>query len=256
MEVVVNSLLTHYNLVTPKSAKPDAQTVLLIHGWGDSSKTFTDLMSELGEEYTTVALDLPGFGTSQSPAEVWGLEEYAAFVRDFLEKLKINNLTAVIAHSNGAAVAIKGIATGLIEPEKLIILGGAGIRDREKAKKLGLKIVAKTGKAATFWLPENKKKSLRKRLYGVSGSDMLVAPHLQETFKKTVAQDVQEDASRIQLPTLLVYGDKDAATPPLYGEIYASCMPDARLEIVPDAGHFVHHDQADKVYKLIQGFLA
>jgi pimeloyl-ACP methyl ester carboxylesterase len=84
---------------------------------------------------------------------------------------------------------------------------------------------------------------------------MLLVPHMQETFKQTVRQDVQEEASQLKLPTLLIYGQNDRATPPLYGEIYQQLIKGAKLQIVPDAGHFVHHDQPAQSMELIREFL-
>jgi pimeloyl-ACP methyl ester carboxylesterase len=160
-----------------------------------------------------------------------------------------------VAHSNGGALAIYGLAHKQLQADKLVLIGAAGIRDRQKTKRLLIKIIAKTGKTATFWLPVEKRQKLRKRLYGVVGSDMLLVPHMQETFKQTVRQDVQEEASQLKLPTLLIYGQNDRATPPLYGEIYQQLIKGAKLQIVPDAGHFVHHDQPAQSMELIREFL-
>lgn len=250
MQAVVDSLLTHYN-----KKGQGKKTVLLLHGWGDSSNTFKQLQDNLADNYSVIAVDLPGFGQSQIPNDVWSLDNYARFVRTFLKKLSEENLYAVIAHSNGGAVAIRALALEAIAPKKLILLASAGIRDRQKLRKLGLKIIAKTGKVATFWLPAHHKRKLQKKLYGAAGSDMLVVPHLQETFKITVRQDVQNDAKKINIPTLLIYGQNDKATPPEYGKIYQNLISGSQFEVVEDAGHFVHHDQAEQVAKLIGEFL-
>lgn len=248
-QIVVDDLLT-----TKTQVGTSKKVILLIHGWGDSHETFKALQESLGDTFTTVSFDLPGFGVAQAPSEVWGLDEYAQFTKHFLEK---NNLTptAIIAHSNGGALALRGLATGNLATEKLIIIGGAGIRNKQKGRKAVLKLIAKTGKVATLWLPEHHKQKLRKKLYGVAGSDMLVAPHLQETFKKTVAQDVQSDAEKIMIPTLLIYGENDTATPPLFGEIFHQIIENSTLQIVGGAGHFVHQDRSPEVVASIKEFL-
>jgi len=250
MQIVVDSLLTTYQ--TRGTKKP---TVLLMHGWGDDHRTFKGLQADLAKDYTVVAVDLPGFGGTQVPSSVWGLAEYAAFTQKFLAKLGITSLHAVVAHSNGAAVAIYGVAHGTIKTDKLVLLGAAGIRDRQKGRRLAVKVIAKTGKVATFWLPEHHRKKLQKKLYGTVGSDMLVVPQLEATFKKTVRQDVQADAKQLKLPTLLIYGEKDTATPPLYGEIYHNLIADSTLQTVGGASHFVHHDQPAQVSGAILEFL-
>lgn len=249
MQVVVNDLLVQY-----QQAGKGPKKVLFLHGWGDSSKTFAGLIKNFDKNYNCIVLDLPGFGGSQMPSTAWGLDEYANFVKDFLKKINAQPF-AVVAHSNGAALAIKAVATEVIAPNKMVLLGAAGIRNQEKFKKLLLKTVAKTGKVATFWLPKSSKKKLQQKLYGTVGSDLLVVPHMQETFKKTVRQDVQQDARKIDLPVLLIYGGRDTATPPFYGQIYANLIKNARLDIVAGAGHFVHQDAEADVAKKIEDFL-
>lgn len=248
MQVIVHDLLTGYD----KQGK--GPVILLLHGWGDSRATFSELSQALAKHYTVVALDLPGFGQSQIPPVVWNLDNYAGFVRDFLDKLELKP-HAIVAHSNGGSVAIRGLAQGVLRADKLVLLASAGIRDRQKLRRLGLKVIAKTGKAATFWLPTRHKKTLQKKLYGAAGSDLLTVPHLQETFKVTVRQDVQQDAKKLHLPTLLVYGDSDKATPPLYGQAYNQLISGSQLHVLEGAGHFIHHDQPQKVTTLIQDFL-
>jgi pimeloyl-ACP methyl ester carboxylesterase len=250
MHIVVDDLLTSYSKVGSGKA------ILLLHGWGDSSHSFAELQKDLAKKFCVIAVDLPGFGTTQAPLVAWHLEDYAKFTKAFLKKLQVDTLHGIIGHSNGGALTIYGLAHGQLVSDRLVLIGAAGIRDRQKTRRLLLKIVAKTGKTATFWLPVETRQKLRKRLYGVAGSDMLLVPHMQETFKQTVRQDVQVEASQLKLPTLLIYGQNDKATPPLFGEIYQQLIKGSQLQIVPDASHFVHHDQPGQSLQLVREFLS
>lgn len=251
MQVVTNSILTHYEL------SGTGPVLLLLHGWGDRLETFDAITSMLQKTFTVVRLDLPGFGGTEAPQETWGLEQYAGFVSDFMTKLDIPKPRALIGHSNGGAVAITGLAHKTLQADRLILLASAGIRNRHGLRKNFIKLVAKVGKAATFWLPRHHKQALQRKLYGTIGSDMLVAPHLKETFKRTVSQDIQQQAEQLRLPTLLIYGDKDAATPvheigvPLHEVIHNS-----KLHILHDADHFVHQAAAQEVSQQIKEFVA
>ena len=229
--------------------------VLLLHGWGDSSATFKELINSLSGKYQTLSVDLPGFGATQAPKDVWDLDDYAHFVRVLLEKLNLGQPYAVIGHSNGGALTVRAVSLGDLKPEKIVLLAASGVRTNNQIKRMFLKVLAKTGNVATIWMPERYRQSLRKSLYGVAGSDMLVAPHLQDTFKKTVRQDVQGDAAAIKVPTLLIYAANDDAIPVADGRQYQSLIKNSRLEIIENAGHFVHHDQAAKVTHLIEEFL-
>ncbi len=249
MQVVVDSLLTHYE------ALGTGQTVILLHGWGDSAAGLRALQAALAKKYTVVAVDLPGFGGTQAPATTWGLDDYAQFVAHFMKKIGVSKAVAIVGHSNGGAVAIRGVANDMLRPEKLVLLAAAGIRAHGGLRKLGFKALAKSGKVASIWLPAVQREQVRRKLYHSAGSDMLVVPELQAAFKKTVSQDLQADAAKINLPALLLYGEQDTAAPVWYGERYHELMSASTLEILPGAGHFAHLDRPAEVVKAIEEFV-
>lgn len=229
--------------------------IFLLHGWGDSSKGLADLSQALAKNYRVLSVDLPGFGGTQNPKEVWGLDNYSEFIASCFTKLDLKQPYAVIGHSNGGAVAVRALGLKKLQPKRLVLLAASGIRTKQKSRRLILNIIAKTGNIATIWMPERYRKALRQSLYATAGSDMLVAPELEETFKKTVRQDVQNDAANLDLPTLIINGTEDKAVPVQDGQQYKRLIKDSKLEIIDGAGHFVHQDEAQKVEGLIQEFL-
>lgn len=249
MQVIVDSLLTHYT----RAGK--GPLVLILPGWADSSKSWGPVQTALAKDFDVIVLDLPGFGDSQAPAKTWGLDEYALFAGEFLAKLEAPSLEAAIGHSNGGAIAIRGVACGHLKPAKLVLLASAGIRHQQQGRKAMLKILTKTGKYVTMPLPKGIKQRLRKQVYTAIGSDMLVAEHMQETFKKVVGDDVQADARQITTPALLVYGDKDGQTPLAYGQTFYGLLTGSTFEIIENAGHFLHLEQPDKVVHEVRKFL-
>jgi pimeloyl-ACP methyl ester carboxylesterase len=250
MQAIVNNLSVKYEL----SGK--GKLVLLLHGWGQASETFSKIQKELSTKYRILSVDLPGFGGTQLPPAAWDLDDYAHFLDGLLVKLKLSQPYAVVGHSNGGALAIRAVSLGKIRPEKLVLLAASGVRTNSQGKRIFFKFVAKLGNAATIWLPEHRRAALRKRLYGAAGSDMLVMPDLQDTFRRTVRQDVQADAAAIRVPTLLVYAAGDEDVPPEDGEQYHKLIKNSELKIIQAAGHFVHIDQSQKVINLIEGFLS
>jgi pimeloyl-ACP methyl ester carboxylesterase len=248
MQVVVSDLITSY------IREGKGESLLFLHGWGDSSKTFLNLINDLKDDFDCIAVDLPGFGNTQLPPKAWSLDDYAKFVESFLNKIGINNLGAIIAHSNGGAITIRSLSLGLLAPKKVILIAASGVRNINGGRKKMYKLIAKTGKGLTFWLPKKQKESLKRRLYGSIGSDMLVVPELKETYKNIINQDVQADAAKVTQPSLLIYGSGDDSTPLSFGERYVKLMPNSKLEVV-DSGHFVHQEQTQKVIEMIKGFL-
>jgi pimeloyl-ACP methyl ester carboxylesterase len=249
MQIIVDDLLVHYELIGK------GRLVLLLHGWGDNSQGLAALQKQLSNQYQVLAVDLPGFGATQAPQEVWNLDNYSQFAASLLQKLELGQLYAVVGHSNGGALAIRAIALQKLSPQKLVLLAASGIRSGQSTKRLLLKFIAKIGNIATIWMPDRYRRGLRKSLYGAAGSDMLVVPELQETFKKTVRQDVQVDAAMLELPTLLVYAANDRAVPLADGQTYHKLIGDSRLEVIPGAGHFLHLEKTDQVTILIEEFL-
>lgn len=247
MQVVVQSLLTNY------IRQGAGRIILLLHGWGDSAQGLKPLVDSLSKTHEVIALDLPGFGGTQAPNGVWGLDEYAVFVQAFVDKLSIEaNVT--VGHSNGGAIAIKALSRGLVS-KKLILLASSGIRGEYKGRVKALRIVTKTGKLLTSPLPHKIKNKLRSKVYSSVGSDMLVAEHLQETFKKVVTDDVRNDAAKINQPTLLLYGDQDSSTPIRIGQLLSDSIKNSRLEIIPGAGHMLPTEVTETIATKIEEFI-
>lgn len=247
MQVVVDGLLTQYERIG--SGKP----VLVLHGWGDSSKgwqVFAKKISASG--YEVIVCDLPGFGATQAPATSWNLTQYANFVRSFVDKIGVHPYS-IIGHSNGGAIAIRGLGTGELQTERLILLASSGVRG--EGSKSWLRFVAKVGKICSAPLPKLWQKKMRKTLYNKAGSDMLVAEHMQDTFKRIVTDDVRADAAKIQVPTLLIYGSEDAATPVSYGKLLHDAINGSKIIEVPAAGHFIHTDAETVVLGAVTEFL-
>lgn len=250
MQLIVDDLVVEY-LAFGDQALP---VLLVLHGWADRAQSWHSFAQKLSGSYRVIVPSLPGFGGSQAPPSPWGLMDYAKFVQAFADKLVITP-HVIIGHSNGGAIAIRGLATGTLHADALVLLASAGIRSTKRGKKNVLRLIAKTGKFVTFALPGATRQRLRRRLYDAAGSDMLVAEHMQGTFKKVVGDDVQLDAARLHLPVLLLYGEQDVATPVVYGEQFRELIDNATLEILPGVGHFVYLDAADRVVQAIEAFL-
>lgn len=251
MQVVVDSLLTTYTQVGS-----GRKSALFLHGWGDSSTTFTMLVAEFTKQnpdYTATLVDLPGFGGTQAPDAAWTLTDYATFVAHFLNKIHIQP-QLIIGHSNGGSIAIHGLAQNLFSTDKLILIASAGIRNKS-IKKHVLQLVSQPMKIAISILPKASQKRIRHKLYSAIGSDYLVAEHLQATFKNIVSYDVRNEARLVSVPVCLIYGENDSATPPAYGREYNGLIPTSAFTTLPSAGHFVHQEQVYKVATTITEFM-
>ena len=249
MQVVLNDKIVSY------MSQGKGESILILHGWGDNSNNWQPFANDLAENYLVITVDLPGFGNSDTPPEPWGLSDYARFVGSFLNKIGITP-TYIIGHSNGGAIAIRAIAQQILSPEKLILIASAGIRNEYNGRTKALRVLTKGGKFLSTPLPTSIKKHLRQKVYTSIGSEMLVVEHMQQTFKKIVEDDVREDASQLEVPVLLVYGDEDQQTPLRYAQIFHELIIGSDLEVIAGGDHFIYKDRHNEVMRAVKGFIA
>ncbi len=80
--------------------------ILLIHGIGDNSTTWSTVQSKLAQRFTVIAPDLLGHGKSDKPRADYSVAAYANGMRDLLSVLDIERVT-VVGHSLGGGVAMQ-----------------------------------------------------------------------------------------------------------------------------------------------------
>lgn len=251
MKVLVNGQLIEYK------DEGHGKVLVLLHGWGDRMGTFDAMAAHLSKHFRVIRLDFPGFGSSPRPTDNWTIGDYASMTAEFLKKLAITDLYAIAGHSFGGRVIIKAIGQKLISPEKVILIGAAGVKPKQNGKKAAYKVVAKVGKAVTS-LPglRRTQKALRKRLYESAGAtDYLYAEGMQTIFRNTVNEDLLPLVHLISQPSLLIWGENDDQTPVSDAYAMVNELEDSELVVVQDAGHFVFLDNAPIVTEKIEEFL-
>lgn len=251
MNLIINDQLVNYQ------EEGSGKTVVLLHGWGTNLNTFNDLANLLSERYHIVRLDFPGFGQSPLPKTDWHIEDYSKLVHDFLLKLKIEKPFAIIGHSFGGRAVIKGAAKGYLKPEKVILIGSAGVKPKKGAKDLAYKSIAKFGKTVTSLPIINKlQPALRKKLYqSIGNTDYIESKAMKQIFLNTINEDLLPDVKKIPQPVLLVWGKQDEETPLQDAKLMQERLRDSRLTIIDNAGHFVYLDKPIQVKEAIEGFL-
>jgi pimeloyl-ACP methyl ester carboxylesterase len=249
MKVIVENLAVEY--------KDEGQgpVLFLLHGWMDSLRTFDALAAELSTKYRIVRIDLPGFGESEMPHKPWHVADYVNFVAGVCKKLNVEP-AAFVGHSLGGRIVLKGLAEKTLSAQKAVLIASAGVADRNTLRNWSFKMIAKAGKAATAVPPFTMLRAkLRGRLYAAAKSDYQSAGAMTPTFLNVIGENLAPLAPLVSVPTLLVWGNNDTTTPIVEGERLCSLMPDAKLEVIDGAGHFVHREKAQEVARLISGFV-
>ncbi len=248
MKIIVDGLATEY------TDEGSGKVLLFLHGWKDSLHTFDQLTPYFSNDFRVIRLDLPGFGNTEMPQETWELEDYINFLRLFIDKLDIE-VYALVGHSLGGRIIVKGVATEQLKPAKIVLIASAGIAKRKTFKNYFFKVIAKIGKTLTYVPPFYFFRDiLKKKFYGSIGSDYLNAGVLKPTFQKIIKEDLVEYAKKIKIPTLLLWGLSDTETPVTDGCRYQELIKDSEIKVL-EGGHFVHKEKPKEIAQYIRDFI-
>lgn len=260
METIVDELHIHYEQRGTLPPDGERRTVaLFLHGWGASGAAFGRLLDVVGGRYPVLAPDLPGFGQSDEPSEPWSVERYATFVESFLKPFNPDEVI-FIAHSFGGRVSIRLSSSGSLpfSVRKMILIDAAGIRPKR-----GLRYKAKVGfYKAGKWILSRKTvravfpNALDEFRAGRGSSDYNAAsPIMRGTLVKAVNEDLSSLLPDVSASTLLLWGDKDTATPLADGRKMEALIPDAGLVVLSGAGHFSYLDSPAICEQAVRSFL-
>ena len=144
---------------------------------------------------------------------------------------------------------------GLVNPEKIVLIDSAGIKPKRSIKyyvKVGF---FKVGKKILNLLPNSKE--LQDRLRGkVGSSDYKASPVvLKDTMKIILNEDVKELLPNIKVPTLLIWGGLDTATPINDAKIMEKLIPDCGLVEYPYGTHFSYLENLENCKAVLDSFL-
>jgi pimeloyl-ACP methyl ester carboxylesterase len=224
-----------------------AAEVVGLHGW---ARSHDDLAAALGG-LNALLIDLPGFGVSPEPPAAWGSQEYAELVAEALRTL--DRPQVLVGHSFGGRVAVR-LAAQWPELVSGMVLTGVPqlLRGSNAAAPSWRYRMARWGNRHGF-VPESRMEKLRQR-YG-SEDYRRANGVMRSVLVRLVNESYESDLSRITCPVELIWGAKDTAAPLEMAERARALLPNARLEVIDDAGHFapVSHPDVlrDAVTRLI-----
>lgn len=250
--------LTIQGLQAGYRAAGEGPAFFILHGWGSSGKNWESIGDAVAQKgFRVYALDLPGFGASSAPQEVWGVEEYARFLYEFTEQLGIKKFF-LAGHSFGGQIAIQFAAHHPEKIDKLILLAAAGVRRDLATKEKTLRFLAKPLNIFLSLIPsERAQDALRVLAYRMVGrSDYASAKGImRKVMGKVVREDLTPLFSRIQVRTLIIWGDKDKMTPLEDALLMKEHIKDSLLKIFPGVGHRIRHEAPEKLQEAILEFL-
>ena len=249
----VNGLKINYE------EKGEGDLIVLLHGWGSNITLFANMMELLSKKYKVVAMDMPGFGKSDEPKEVWDVSSYVQFVIDFLKDYDTKEVM-LLGHSFGGRVIIKMHSRDDLpfKVTKVSLVDSAGIMPPKANKKSWRTRYYKLGRTVLSWgivkkIFPDALENFRKKMG--SADYAAASPMMRQVMVKVVNEDLEPYLPNIKAPTLLVWGVNDTATPLSDGEKMEKLIPDAGLVKLENAGHYSFLEQQFTFNRVMCSFM-
>jgi 3-oxoadipate enol-lactonase len=234
-------------------------TLLLLHPVGLDSTWWMTYVAHLAANYRVIAVDLPGHGLSGSIHQPATLEDFAAQVAVVL-RAEASHPVYVIGASMGGMVA-QHLALQQQDLAGLILCATAGtfadelrpsLRERGTLARHGMEPVIQPTLDRWF-SPEGRSGSIGRRCRNTLAANDSAS--WEASWEAISRLDTLERLKTLQTPTLVITGAADITTPPAASVALTQALPNARLDIVPDAWHMGVFEKAEPFLSAFTGFL-
>jgi pimeloyl-ACP methyl ester carboxylesterase len=252
--------------------------LLLLHGLGCDHATWEPVLAALSRRYTVIAPDLLGHGASDKPRADYSVGGYANGMRDLLAYLGLDRVT-VVGHSLGGGVAMQFAYQYPELTERLVLVAPGGFGPEvtpiiravttpgfhQVTGLLTLPGVRHVGVAGLTALSRSRLRVTR---------DLGEVAVIFESFKdartraaiRHVVRAVVDWRGQIitmsdrayltdDIPMCVIWGDRDVVIPTRHAEVATVVAPHARVEIMPNSGHFPHRDHPDRFVRILNSFI-
>jgi len=255
----------HYQDTGPsKNAIP----IVFLHGFGASLQTWDTWAQALSDDYRVISVDLPGFGlTGEDPSGIYTDQRSVEVLEAFLKELNIPKVV-LVGNSMGGKFAWQFAARYPNQVSKLVLISPDGYASPgiQYGKKPDVPAIADLYRyffSKTFLAmnlkpayadPNTLNDTLVNRYY-----DLMLAPGVRGAvlgrMQQTVLQDPVPSLASIQVPTLLIWGEKDAFIPISNSNDYLKVMPNAKRVSLPNIGHLPQEEQPSIGLAALKEFL-
>ncbi|MDP8237881.1 MAG: alpha/beta hydrolase [Candidatus Hatepunaea meridiana] len=234
-----------------KSTGSGDPPILLLHGWGGDINSLDVIGTPLAQHRRVISISLPGFGKSPEPDAAWNPWDYLSMLKGWLELQGLSKVD-IIAHSFGGRISIPLASRHPDLVGKLILISGAGLKS-QRSMKTRLKIMTSKNIARVARVFRGRYAKFIENFRQQLGSQdwKLASPVMRGTLVKTLEEDLRDELNKIAAPTLLVWGEKDTATPLFMARIMDNLIQNSKLVVIPDAGHYCFLERKGEVLSAV-----
>ncbi|MGA2123876.1 MAG: alpha/beta hydrolase [Acidimicrobiales bacterium] len=217
--------------------------VVWLHGWARQARDFSvpaQLLADRG--FASVALDLPGFGTSPAPGAAGGARFYAELILPTLREISESPLV-LVGHSFGGRVALL-VASEHPELVKELVLTGVPLLRLGPTRKSPRRYRVLRWLAGHHLLSEARLESARHK-YG-SSDYRNASGVIRDVLVATMQENYEAALSSLRTPVTFLWGEGDREAPPEVATRAAELVTSpSSVSVLSDVGHFVPLEAAD-----------
>jgi len=228
--------------------------VVLLHGWARRGRDFAVVQAELARHgVSSLAIDLPGFGSSPPPSVAGGARLYATLVAPVLASLP--GPVVLVGHSFGGRVATV-LAADYPELVRSVVLSGVPLLRDANVERSPRRYRTIRWLRHRGWISEARLEAARHR-YG--STDYRAATGIvRDVLVVTVAEGYADELGRLTVPVFFLWGELDTVVPVDVALRANGLVPGAhetqnRVRVLPGVGHLVPIEAASSMVELIRG---
>ncbi|MBV8488090.1 MAG: alpha/beta hydrolase [Planctomycetaceae bacterium] len=216
-------------------------------------------LDALAKTWRVIAPRHPGYGAASAASDFRSVDDLAYLYLDLLDQLKLDKVVLVGA-SLGGWIALEMCVRNCARLSKLVLVSSVGVKfsgreERDFADLFYLQDVEAF--PMLFADPERHAPNYA----AMSASQLEVLARERQMFAHYGWRPYLHNPGlkrwlhRIDLPTLVLWGDADRFAKPSYGQLLATALPAAELKIIPGAGHYPEIEQSRAVVPAIEAFV-
>lgn len=245
---------------------PENEAIVFVHGLGqEASGIWKESVEVLKKDYFIMIFDLPGFGKSDKSNQLYSPTKYANFINTLIDNF-VDKPFHLVGHSMGASIALKYSSLYEERLKSLVLIDAAAILNKvsysEFLLKYKVKNIVKNEKMRDIIseLPQTLENIFPLNIDMILNTKITRKILLRSNSNTIAAMAlVEEDFSNIprklQIPTLIIWGEKDTVAPLRTAYVLNKLIPNSKLEIIPNAKHVPIIDSSKKYLSLLQKHL-
>ncbi len=231
----------------------DGEVLMLLHGLFGALSNFTDLIDYFSKRYNVVVPILPIYTLPREEAGLGGLLE---FTKRFVEFKEFRSMH-VLGNSLGGHIAQLYALDVPNKVKSLCLTGSSGLFESGMGDGYPRRgdydyIRAKT--EVTFYNPAIATKELVDEVFETV-NDRNKAFNIVLTARSALQHNIEDQITKINCPTLLVWGNQDTITPPFVGEKFKELIPNAELHFIDKCGHAPMMEVPNEFNEILETFL-